>query len=303
MNIFITGGSGFIGSHLVKLLTDNGHHITLLVRSPDKIPFFKGIKRISIIHGTLQEYGLVGSSLKGIDACIHLALGWGETARDMAENDTIPSITLFTAAVDAGVKKILYASSVAAFGQLRPYMNSSSDLRPIDFYGATKAATESYLLAIASYHNIQCNIIRPSYTFGNPVFPGAPMQPDKKIFAIVSSARRNEPVRIIKNDGTQFTGIQALIRLFQEVLFSDFNRSVFLGVGSSFITWEEIADYAIRYTRSKSAIEFEDRGWEKGTFAYDNTTAWELFHLKFDTRDDIEEHIRYLADMSSPFPL
>lgn len=297
MKIFLTGGTGFIGSHLANNLINDGHHLTMLIRSPDKIPAFSSMPRVQIAVGTLKDFSLIAAAISGCDVCIHVALGWGESALEMLHNDTAPSVSLFQCAIDAGVKQIIYTSSTAAVGDLRPRMNAATAVRPNNLYGATKAATENYLLALASIYPIRCNIIRPSYTFGNPVMPGSPIQPDQKIADIVRTAMKNEVISVIKNDGTQFIGVEDLVKLYNDVLFSEYNRSIFFGVGSRYITWEEIARYAIDYIGSGSGIKFDDRGWEKGMFMYDYTSLNRFSIEAHTTIERLHRHIRYLADL------
>jgi UDP-glucose 4-epimerase len=127
--------------------------------------------------------------------------------------------------------------------------------------------------------------------------PGSPIQPDQKIADIVRAAMKNEVISVIKNDGTQFIGVEDLVKLYNDVLLSEYNRSIFFGVGSRYITWEEIARYAIDYIGSESAIKFDDRGWEKGRFMYDYTSLNRFSFEAHTTNERLHRHIRYLADL------
>lgn len=296
MNVFITGGTGFIGSYIVNMLVQNGHQITLLARNRNKIPLFLQNSLIKIEEATLSDYSIISSCLKGKDACIHVALGWGETPTTMLENDTLPSIKIFEAAVDAGVKQIVYTSSTAAIGELRTIMNQDTTTRPVDLYGATKAATENYLLAVSAAYNIRCNIIRPGYTFGNPVVSDASMQPDKRFINIITKALSGKPIDLIKNDGTQFIWAGDLALLYNHVLNSNYNRSIFFGLGTVFITWEEIANYAVKYTGSKSNIVIKDLGWKKGDCWFDVSYTSKCLNKDIDATEKIKEHVRFIAD-------
>jgi UDP-glucose 4-epimerase len=277
MNIFVTGGTGFIGSYVVHNLVQKGHNVTILARKPDKIAGFLNNPLIELIKGSVTDYNVIERGLIGKDACIHIALGWGETATTMLENDTLPSIKIFELAIKSGVKQILYTSSTAAIGDLRPLMNESTTTRPVDYYGATKAATENY-------------------TFGNPVIPGAPMQPDRRMIDIVVQAKKGEPINLVKNDGTQFIWAGDLALLYEHILLSQYNRSITFGLASEFITWEDIAIYAIEYISSKSEIVLEDRGWEKGSCWFDDSKIKSYLDREIKSMERMKEHIRFIAD-------
>jgi UDP-glucose 4-epimerase len=296
MNIFVTGGTGFIGSYVVDNLVKKGHHITILARNPEKIEEFINHPRINFVKGSITDYEIIAKSLIGIDIFILCALGWGESASLMLLRDTTPSVTLIDLAIRSGVKKILYTSSTAAVGDLRSVMDENSRSLPNSFYGASKAATECFILAQGAVHNIHCNIIRPSYTFGNPVVRGAPMQVDRRIFDIVKMAKAGETVNLIKNDGTQFIWAGDLTLFYEHIIVSDYNRSIFFGVGSNFITWEDITKFAIEYTGSNSRIELEDLGWIKGSRWYDDTKIRDFLKCDVTSFDRIMDHIRYIAD-------
>ena len=119
MKIFMTGGMGFIGSYIVKMLIDNGHEVTVLARNPDKVPAFKNLPGVNILKGGLADFDLIEKKLPGHDACIHNALGWGDTAVEMLKNDTLCSVFIFEKAAASGVKQLIYTSSTAALGDFR----------------------------------------------------------------------------------------------------------------------------------------------------------------------------------------
>src|ERR1035437_8581995 len=114
MKVFLTGGTGFIGSHiLVKLLAD-GHQVTILARNKNKIPALHKMQHVSIVEGSIGDYKLIEKSIAGHDACIHVALYWGEPGGfNMLENDTAASVFLADAAAKAGCKQFIYTSSTA----------------------------------------------------------------------------------------------------------------------------------------------------------------------------------------------
>lgn len=297
MNVFLIGGTGFIGSYVVNELINCGHSVTMIARNPDKIEAFKNNSMIEIIKGTLYDEDLISKALIGKDACIHLALGWGDTPTEMLMADTKPAIYIFETAAKLGVKQIIYTSSCVAIGELRNKMDEKSNCLPADLYSANKAATEAYLNAISHLYQVKCNVIRPVYVFGNPVVKGAPMEPDARFRDIVSAAKGNRTMNFIKNDGTQFIWAGDLAKLYLSVLHSNVNRKVFLAGGGEYTTWETIGQFAIDYLNSNSTILLEDKGWAEGGCLYDFSFMKQEFGYKFEVIDKLKEHISYIASL------
>ena len=74
MNVLLTGGTGFIGSHIAVELVNRGHNVTILARNQNKIPALKKMRRIEIIEGEIENQNLLTTLARGKDACIHVAL-------------------------------------------------------------------------------------------------------------------------------------------------------------------------------------------------------------------------------------
>jgi len=293
MKVFLTGGSGFIGHWVVKELLAQNHSLRLLVRNTSKIPSLKTMPGVEIVEGTIYGQPIIEKALQGCDACVHIALGWGETPTTMLQKDTTVTAFLMEEAEKAGVKQFLYTSSTAAVGEFRPLMNESIDLRPVDLYGATKASSEAYLLGFAAKAHIRCNIIRPGYTFGNPAFVDGVTQPDKRFSQIVAAAKKNEPITVTQHDGTQFIWAGDLAKLYSAVLNSNLNRRIFFGLSSEFVTWEKVAQKTIEMTNSKSKIVVEDKGWDAKPMLFDMSLIKKEFGLDFVASPEITKHLEY----------
>jgi UDP-glucose 4-epimerase len=240
MKIFMTGGMGFIGSSIVTALVKKGHDVTVLARNPDKIPLFGKTPGITILKGGMEDLNMIEKNLPGHDACIHNTLYWGNSAVEMLQKDTFSSVWIFEKSAEAGIKHLIYTSSTAALGDFRPDMNEEMKSKPNNYYCATKAAGEEYLLALSYQYPIRCNIIRPGFTMGNPVVEGAPMEVDSRFRDIVKDALAGNDIRLIKNDGTQFIWAGDLAQIYLAVLESKVNRNIYFGLGQEFVSWERI---------------------------------------------------------------
>ncbi|WP_162463196.1 NAD-dependent epimerase/dehydratase family protein [Paenibacillus psychroresistens] len=298
MKVFVTGGTGFIGSYVVKELLFHGHEVTLFARNASKVPGFVDHEQIRFITGQMDDASAIAKGLKGQDACVHVALSWLDgTAMKTLVNETLPSVRLFQMAAEAGVKKIIYTSSIASFGSAPN--NDRGFIKPDTYYGATKAATEAYLMAIASQYHIQANIIRPGYTFGNPCVEGGPLYPDHKIINMVKSALANESMSFIKNDGTQFIWAGDLAKVYSTLLHSDeLDRGYYTAVSTEFRTWAQIAQMAVSLLGSQSQIILEDKGRpEPENMPIDVSQIKNIFGFSFKADAYMKEHIQYLSTL------
>ena len=298
MKVLLTGGTGIIGSHVVKALLDDKqqHEMTLLARDPKKVKGFVGHPRIKFIKNDLVKDGVKPAWLKGQDTVIHIALCWGDKPLDMLDNDTRTTVKLLQMSQEAKVKHFIYTSSTAAMGEIRENMSEEIITISDNYYSATKASSENYLVAMGALSKMRCNVVRPGYTFADPAVEGAPTEysydfTDKLFLKMVQNARENKPLKMIKNSGTQYIAADDLAKLYLAVLKSKVNRQIYHGLGRKHITQERIARKAIQLTGSKSKIVLDDRGWGVGQTFKVNKMKHD-FGLSFDSWPKIVKHLK-----------
>ena len=147
MKILVTGGAGYIGSHVVLLLCDEGHDIIVLdnlsLGSKEAVD-----KRAVFINGSILNKQDLIKSLANVDAVIHLAAykSAGESMQNpqkYSENNVLGSMNLLRAMIEENVKNIIFSSSAAVYG-LPEYLplDEKHPLKPINHYGYTKLQTE-----------------------------------------------------------------------------------------------------------------------------------------------------------------
>lgn len=305
MKVFLTGGTGFIGSHILVKLLENGHQVTVLARNKNKIPSLKSLADVTLVEGSMSDYDLLEKSIQGHDACIHVALFWGEPGGyNMLMNDTASSVFLADAAARAGCKQFIYTSSTAVDDYF--YMvpeNEREDKsklipatykhKPATYYGATKAATENYMLAISYETKMKVNIVRPGYTFGNPIMKDAPTQADNRFKDVAVNAAKGVDIEIVKNDGTQFIWAGDLAEIYMQILNKDVNRKTYFGLSSAFYSWHDVALEAVKLANSKSKITIIDKGYSDVPVIFDVSDIKNEFDLEFNPQFQITEHLKY----------
>lgn len=294
MRVLLTGGTGFIGSFVLMELIQAGHEVTVLARHPDKVPALRALPGVTFVQALLGEHDKLRAAVAGHEAVIHVALGWGDEAENMLLHDTLPSIILMESAAAAGVRHFIYTSSTAAVGEMERLSGPGIKTRPTDFYGATKASTENFLWAMTHQTKMRGNIIRPGYTFGNPVVPGGTIESDNRFRDIARHAAAGTPIEVTRHDGTQFIWAGDLARLFRAVLEAEDNREIYHGLASDFVTWEAIARIALRLTGGHGELRVLDRGWDAEPFLFDVAKNEARFGLRFTGADKLEAHVRHL---------
>jgi UDP-glucose 4-epimerase len=228
MKIFLTGGTGFIGSHIAKMLIDDGHQLVILARNPEKVRGFINHPQITFAKGSTDDPYRVNKALQGCEAAIHVALSWGNEAVSMLKNETLTSVNIAEAAAHAGVKHFIFTSSEMAFGDRDQFRGEDLMPHPNEFYGAGKAATENFVMAIGSVYGMRANVVRPGATFDRPAVVGAvskgiPLKQD-----MVEKLRRGETVMMSPNDAFDWTSARNVASVYQAILNSDKNREIYL---------------------------------------------------------------------------
>jgi len=307
MNIILTGGTGFIGSYILQQLLIDGHSVTVLARNANKIPYLHTLKNVRILEIGMTDFDKIPQVLTQHDACIHVALNYdAASAYAMLMSDTVPSVFLATEAAKAGIKHFIYTSSIAAHDNIYSMSNppllgdsksnvvASSKLDPHSYYGATKAATEDFLLGIAGETSMKVTIVKPGYTFGNPVFEGACTQPDRRFHSIVQAALNNEPIELTKNDGTHFIWAGDLAKIYASILKGDYNRRSYFGQSTEFTSWLQIAQHAKELCGSSSKIIVNDLGWGDNPIVFDVSDSKKDFGYSFLPFPHITNHLNYL---------
>ncbi|MDR0940736.1 MAG: NAD(P)-dependent oxidoreductase [Bacteroidales bacterium] len=308
MHILLTGGTGFIGSYVAMQLLSENHTVTLLARNTHKVPAFLTMNNVQVLEIGMTDYDKITQLLQSesFDACIHVALNYNDTsAYAMLMSDTAASIYLASECAKYGVSHFIYTSSTAANDSV--YSNPSPEVLahgshvttmskhdPHSYYGATKAATENFLWGITGVTGMRVNVVRPGYTFGNPVIEGAYTQPDRRFHNIATTIKQGKDIEIVKNDGTQFIWAGDLAKIYTAVLRSSFNKHTYFGLSNCFTSWLDVALEAKRLCNSQSNIVLKDLGWSDKPIMFDVSDIERDFGYSFSPYPHITQHVEYL---------
>jgi len=225
MKALITGGAGFIGSHLTEQLLAGGHSIRVLDNlSTGKRENLPDSQLIEFLHGDIRDRDMVSNAVAGVDAIVHLAAVASVQASVDDPLGTHGSnfdgtLNLLEAARASGVRRFLYASSAAIYGD-NEELPIEEDVRPrpLTPYAADKLAGEHYLGFYHSKFGLDTTSFRFFNIFGPRQDPSSPYSGVISIFT--DRLRRGEPVTIF-GDGQQtrdFVYVGDLARLLVKAL-------------------------------------------------------------------------------------
>ena len=221
MKILITGGAGFIGSHIVELLSKTKNEIVVY----DKLIPHSSIKSSSIkyIKGDLLEQKLLEKSLKGIAVVIHMAslIEVNDSVKNplkFTENNIVGTVHLLEAMRKSGTKRIIFSSSATVYGQPKKLpLTEKSPVLCANPYGATKIAAENMIRSYHLIHGFDATILR----YFNPYGPGENHQPETHAIPNIIKAALNNTAIPLYWQGQQvrdFIYIEDLARAHIEVL-------------------------------------------------------------------------------------
>lgn len=196
MKAFVTGGAGFIGSNLVSYLCDKGHSVTVLdnFSSSGRTSIDK---RAKLVHGSIGDEVLLNKLIKGKDVVFHLAAtgilkSSLENPRLHFENNFMNGVKILNVMRRHGVKKIVYSSSAAVYGDPRQSLIKESDVKhPTNPYGAAKYGFENVLSSYYHSYGIESVSLRYFNVYG----PGDEQRPaTRAVPNWIKSILRNEPI-------------------------------------------------------------------------------------------------------------
>jgi UDP-glucose 4-epimerase len=271
MKILISGGGGFIGSHLTDYLLSTGHEVLVLDdfsgASQINLNYAKESNKLSIIKGSILDQDLVSNLMADVSSCYHLAASLGvekinsEPIKSLEANLKGSEIVLNSAA-NNGIRTLL-ASSSEVYGK-NPVMplseNSDRVLGSPQVarwsYSEAKALDELYAFELHKNKSFPVSIAR----FFNTVGPRQSGSYGMVLPRFVKAALNNQPL-LVYGDGTQsrtFCSVTDVVKALVLLMESKESIGETFNIGSTDeITINNLANKVIKLTNSKSEIVYK----------------------------------------------
>lgn len=178
----VTGGAGFIGSHVAENLVNLGHDVTILdAMSTGNMENLEAIQsQIDFIDGDLLEPSAVEKAVAGKDYIFHLAANSSvnrslENPAWSCRQNVLATVELIKAAVDEGVKRIIFSSSTSVYGYAKDLpVTESHPLQPASPYAQDKVNCENYLRLFTGLYDLDAVALRYFNVYGPRQNPDDP---------------------------------------------------------------------------------------------------------------------------------
>ena len=254
--ILVTGAAGFLGSHLSEKLADRGHSVigidNMKVGYKDNIP-----KNISFFEIDCCDYTSVKQIMKGVEVVYHCAATAHEglsvfSPFEITKNNYLASVSIFSAAINEKVKRIIFCSSMARYGdQTTPFLETMKP-KPVDPYAISKVAAENVLINLCELNHIEWviavphNIIGPRQRYDDPF---------RNVVSIMINRMLQGKAPIIYGDGEQkrcFSYIDDCLNCLLPMLDQDnLNKQIInIGPDEELVTINKVAEICSNVTRT-----------------------------------------------------
>ncbi len=278
MKVLVTGGAGFIGSHLVDRLMELGWKVRVLddlsAGSLENIGRWLNHESFEFIEGDMRDPGIVGEAVEGVDAVFHLAANpevriGSQSPELLYETNVLITYNLLNAMRSSSARYLVFTSSSTVYGDASviPTPENYAPLEPISVYGGAKLAAEALISGYAHTFGFRALIFRLANIIGERSNHGV-------IYDFINKLRKNPGELEILGDGTQRKSylhvsdtVDGMLHIFEH--FRESDRTVdFYNLGNDdWITVREIAEIVSEGMGLKPAFRFTGgvdggRGWK-----------------------------------------
>jgi len=303
--VLVTGVAGFLGSHLAEKLAEKKYQVVGVDNMsggyPDNVP--KGIKFYNFDCCDLNKMKEV---MKNVDIVYHCAATAHEglsvfSPVEITKNNYLASVSVFTAAVINKVKRIIFCSSMARYGDQQTPFTEDMKPKPVDPYAISKVASEEVLMNLCELNNIEWviavphNIIGPRQKYDDPF---------RNVVSIMINRMLQKKAPIIYGDGEQkrcFSYIDDCISSLLPMLDQEnLNKQIInIGPDEEFVTINKVAEICSNITGSNlKPIYKKDRPREVKNATCSADKARKLLNYKttVDLKSGISKTHEYIKE-------
>lgn len=174
--VLVTGGAGFIGSHLVDRLLEDGFEVTVIddlsTGKPGNVAHHQGKENFHFIEGDIRDFDLVRKIVKDLDAVFHEAalVSVPRSVKNPLHTNEVNvtgTLNLLKACLDSGTKRFIYGSSTAVYGDAEDLpIKEDSIPKPISPYAVSKLAAENYVNVFHKVYGLKTVCLRYFNVYG-----------------------------------------------------------------------------------------------------------------------------------------
>ena len=294
--ILVTGVAGFLGSHLAEKLSELNYDVigtdNMSGGYEDNVP-----KKIKFYNFDCCDLKKMNKIMKGVEIVYHCAATAHEglsvfSPYEITKNNYLASVSVFTAAVNNKVKRIIFCSSMARYGNQKTPFTEDMKPKPVDPYAISKVASENVLINLCELNNIEWviavphNIIGPRQKYDDPF---------RNVVSIMINRMLQKKAPIIYGDGKQkrcFSYIDDCLSCLIPMLDQkNLNKEIInIGPDEEFVTINKISEICSNITGSNlEPIYKKDRPREVKYASCSADKARKLLNYK--TKTDLKNGI------------
>lgn len=311
MKYLVTGGAGFIGSHLCERLVEKGEVVCLDNFDPYYSPQVKrnNIKPLiehpdfELVEGSILDKELLHRVFEDVDYVFHNAAQAGvrisvENPGKTHESNATGTLNVLEAATNYGVQKVINASSSSIYGKVSylPFDEEHPNM-PVSPYGASKLVAEHYCRVFSELHDLETVSLRYFTVFGSR------MRPDLAINIFTGKALNNEPIEIF-GDGEKtrdFTFIDNIVDANLRAM--ERGSGVYNIGGGERVSINGLAERIVRIVGSESEIFYSEsvKGDAEHTWSDVSKARRELgYEPEIGLDEGLERYVQWYIDTNLP---
>lgn len=260
-SVFVTGGCGFVGANLGRLLSERGCRLVAFdnLSSGHKEDAL-AVGYEDVVVGDIRDAESLTKAAQGAEYFVHLAARTGvmdsvEDPRGDVETNVIGTLNALLAARDVGASGFTFASSNAPLGSVQPPVSEDKAARPMSPYGASKAAGEALTSAFAASYDLNTTMLRFSNVYGPYSYHKGSV-----VALFFKRIMEGKPLTVY-GDGRQtrdFIFADDLCRGIVAALDGDHAGEVFhLGTGSETTIQDLVQEMAALFPDQRIEVEYE----------------------------------------------
>ena len=303
--VLVTGAAGFLGSHLAEKLINLNYEVigidNMIGGDLDNLP-----KKINFHKIDCCDFKKMNTIMKGVDVVYHCAATAHEglsvfSPVEITRNNYLATVSVISAAINNKVKRIIYCSSMARYGNQPTPFNESMIPKPVDPYGISKVASEEVLKNLCNLNNVEWVIVVPHNIIG-------PKQkyddPFRNVVSIFLNRILQNKSPIIYGDGEQkrcFSYIDDCIYCLLALIDKKdvVGEIINIGPDEEFVTVNKIAEICSNITGSNLKPEYyPDRPKEVKNATCSADKARKLLNYKTttDLKTGVEKTYEYIKE-------
>ena len=281
MQVFVTGGAGFVGQHLVKYLLEKKNKVIIYDSLKNSsMASISDMKKLGaqFIKGDITDFNHIKKSITGSDVVIHLAaqINVQDSIRNPSYTHNVNvtgTLNVLMACVENKVKNVIVPSSAAVYGNQKDLpISENSHTDPISPYGASKLAMEHYLQAFSSCYDLNCISLRLFNIYGS----GQTSAYAGVITKFLENIKQKKPL-VIFGDGSNtrdFVSVHDVVQAFDKSIKNiDDKKGRFYNIASGkYISIKDLAEMMIDISGKKIPVIYKKA--KKGDIRHSQVSIW-----------------------------